>query len=48
MKRIFGEDNADGCSSDDTQEESDGEGDGDICGDDVPEDGSPQSDLSET
>ena len=48
LKRIFGEDNADGCSSDDTQEESDGEGDGDICGDDSPEDGSPQSDPSGT
>lgn len=48
LKRIFGEDNADRCSSDDTQEESDGEGDGDICGDDSPEDGSPQSDPSGT
>ena len=48
LQRIFGGNDEDGCSSDDTQEESDGEGDGDICGADSPEEGSPQSDPSGT
>lgn len=42
LQRIFGGDNADGCSNEDTQEdESDGEGDGRPSGDDAPEDGLP-------
>jgi len=49
LQRIFGGGDADGCSSDDTQEdEPDGESDGVPCGDDAPEDGSPQSDPSGT
>lgn len=44
LQRIFG--GSDGDSSDNAQEKPDGEDDGDICGDDVPEDGSPQSDPS--
>lgn len=49
LQRIFGGSNEDKCSSDDAQEdESDGEGDGEPCGGDTPEDGSPQSDPLKT
>ena len=47
LKRIFGGSDESGDNSDDIQEdESDGEGVGEPCGCDAPEDGSPQSNPS--